>query len=63
MKDTLVLARKEFGTNAVVQHLDGDAFAAAYFEPARNLPIKDYLAYQNHYNKEGMGQEFIVTKK
>ncbi|MEB3227160.1 MAG: hypothetical protein VKJ27_02155 [Synechocystis sp.] len=62
MRDVTSLAKEFFGSDAVVQHLDGDAFAAAYFTQSVDIPGVPSRLHRNHHIKESVGQEFIVKK-
>ena len=63
MKDCLAVAKQKFGEDAVIQFLDGDAPAAAYFEdydPTVDLELKDPIVLNAFRLRGAKGLELIV---
>lgn len=63
MKDCLGVAKQKFGEDAVIQFLEGDASAAAYFEdynPTADLGLKDPVVLHALNLKGAKGLELIV---
>ena len=63
MKDCLAAAKQKFGSEAVIQFLDGEAAAAAYFEnynPTQDLDMKDPLVLNAFRLTGAKGLELIV---
>ncbi|WP_299412156.1 hypothetical protein [Acaryochloris sp. IP29b_bin.148] len=63
MKDGLAVAKQKFGQDAVVQFLDGEASAAAYFEdynPTSALELKDPVVLNAFRLREAKGLELVV---
>lgn len=63
MKDCLAVAKQKFGPDAVIQFLDGDAPAAAYFEdynPTQALELKDPIVLNAFRLTGAKGLELIV---
>jgi len=63
MRDCLAVAKQNYGSNAVVQFLDGDAPAAAYFEGANistALGIQDPQVLDHYRLRGARGLELIV---
>ncbi|ABW27728.1 hypothetical protein [Acaryochloris marina] len=63
MKDCLAVAKQRFGEDAVIQFLDGDAPAAAYFEdydPTAELELKDPIVLHAFRLRGAKGLELIV---
>ncbi|NEP09419.1 MAG: hypothetical protein F6K14_04110 [Symploca sp. SIO2C1] len=63
MRDCLAVAKKKYGKNAVIQFLDGDAPAAAYFEGANistALGIPDPQVLDHYRLRGARGLELIV---
>jgi len=63
MKDCLAVAKQKFGEDAVIQFLEGEAAAAAYFEdynPTSELGVKDPVVLHALGLKGAKGLELIV---
>lgn len=63
MKDCLAVAKQKFGKDAVIQFLDGDAPAAAYFEdynPTSDLALKDPIVLNAFRLRGAKGLELVV---
>lgn len=63
MKDCLAVAQQKFGPDAVIQFLDGDAPAAAYFEdynPTSDLELKDPVVLNAFRLRGAKGLELVV---
>jgi len=63
MKDCLAVAKQKFGEDAVIQFLDGDTPAAAYFEdydPTADLALKDPIVLHDFQLKGMKGLELVV---
>ncbi|KAI9134468.1 hypothetical protein [Acaryochloris sp. CCMEE 5410] len=63
MKDCLAVAKQKFGEDAVIQFLDGDAPAAAYFEdydPTADLELKDPIVLNAFRLRGAKGLELVV---
>ncbi len=63
MKDCLAVAKQKFGSDAVIQFLDGDAPAAAYFEdynPTADLELQDPIVLNAFRLTAMRGLELIV---
>ncbi|NJN37795.1 MAG: hypothetical protein HC790_02210 [Acaryochloridaceae cyanobacterium CSU_3_4] len=63
MKDCLKAAKQKFGSEAVIQFLDGEASASAYFEnynPTQDLDLKDPIVVNAFRLTGAKGLELIV---
>ena len=63
MRDCLAVAKQKYGSDAVIQFLDGDAPAAAYFEGANistDLGIQDPQVLDHYRLRGAQGLELVV---